>query len=41
MNAWEAVLLPDPDSPTMATILPRGTEKLMPRTAGTVPFLVE
>ena len=28
MTAWAVTLLPQPDSPTSPTVLPRGTEKL-------------
>jgi hypothetical protein len=31
------MVFPDPDSPTMPTISPRSTSKLMPSTAVTVP----
>jgi hypothetical protein len=32
-----ATLLPEPDSPTMASVLPRSTSKESPRTAWTTP----
>src|SRR6476660_9337099 len=37
---WVATLLPEPDSPTMASVLPRSTSKESPRTAWTTPSAV-
>src|SRR5688572_7289598 len=37
MMACATTDLPDPDSPTSATVLPCGTRKLMPRTASSTP----
>ncbi len=34
MIAWAQTDLPEPDSPTRATVLPCGTRKETPRTAG-------
>ena len=40
MQAIAVVDLPEPDSPTMATVSPGNTSKLTPRTAGTMPSAV-
>ena len=37
MIACAVTLLPDPDSPTMASVLPRSTENETPSTAWTIP----
>ncbi len=37
MIAWAVVDLPEPDSPTIATVCPGYTVRLAPRTAGTSP----
>ena len=37
MTASEVTLLPEPDSPTMATVSPESTEKVTPFTAFTRP----
>src|SRR6478752_4487674 len=34
---WVATLLPEPDSPTMARVVPRSTSKESPRTASNTP----
>ena len=37
ITAMQATVLPEPDSPTMPSVLPASTEKLAPRTARTTP----
>ncbi len=37
MIAWETTVLPEPDSPTSATVPPSGILKDVPRTASTMP----
>ena len=38
MIAWEMTDLPEPDSPTRATVPPSGTRKLTPSTARITPW---
>ena len=37
MIAWAVTLLPEPDSPTIASVFPRWTENETPSTAWTMP----
>ena len=40
MIAWAVTLFPEPDSPTIASVLPRSTESETPSTAWTRPSSV-
>ncbi len=37
MTVWEMTVLPDPDSPTRATVLPAGTRNVTPETTSAAP----